>query len=151
MIPQFLFFRFFSSHNARYNNDSLSSAIIYIAMYSLCLVFAITVNLQCLLDFLYNHEVIPTKIPLFQNEIVFYLVYTVALLLYIYFRIFYKKNTDYYVKKYDNHWMNKFFFRALYVLIPLLIFFAGLTVAILLFGGSMFNYETEGILNQLFQ
>lgn len=85
-------------------------------------------------------------------EFIIYVVFLIIIpLVYSYFRFFYRKNLDYYEKKYRNHWLNKYFFNFLFTLAPVILFLIGPIVSILLFGGGILKYDFVGILTPYLQ
>lgn len=69
---------------------------------------------------------------------------------YTYLRFFYKKDIEYYEKKYKDHWLNKVYFDFLLILFPFFVFISGPTLRVVLFGGEMFNRTYDGALKFLF-
>lgn len=66
-------------------------------------------------------------------------------LLITYLIYFKNKNIDYYEKKYQNHWLNKIYFDAALLILPLILFLIGPILRIIFFGGYMLGKDYVGI------
>ncbi len=91
------------------------------------------------------------QIELNFSRIVYVLIFGLLPIVYVYFRFFYKKDINYYEDKYKNHWLNKFYFDGILILMPFLVFISAPILRIILFGGEMFNHPYIGALVFLFK
>ncbi|MFN8115428.1 MAG: hypothetical protein U0W65_04900 [Bacteroidia bacterium] len=82
-------------------------------------------------------------------NVIIFIALIVLSMLFVHFKFFYKKNIDDYVKKYENHWLNKYFFNVYLTLTPIILFIMSPIPSILLFGGEMFSHSVKGLLTDL--
>lgn len=60
---------------------------------------------------------------------------------------FRKKDFSYYHKKYDGHWLNKYYKEWMLIFMPVLILLTGFAFIVVVFGGEIFNYHLDGFIN----
>ena len=150
MLLHFLLYKIYSKARDSVTNNSLFNPFTYIWLVVIFIALAIYINFSCILRNLKKYS----GIELFNNVpdwILIILFLAIVPLAYTYFRFFYKKDVDFYIKKYKNHWLNKIYFDFLLFFIPFFTFLLGPISAILLFGGDLYRYHTEGLLIFLFK
>ena len=150
MLLEFYIYRFYLKMIKSKEEYSLLRAFSFfsILIFSLTSIFVIPFTTWLRKIYFYDKVNLDSS----STEFIIYIVFLIiAPLVYSYFRFFFRKNVDYYVKKYENHWLNKYFFNFLFTLVPVILFLMGPIISILLFGGGILKYDFKGILTPYIQ
>lgn len=138
----FLIYKIYTRIFEKRDNSPWQRTYIYISVNAVFL----TLFLYLLIEGFFEKLNVTIDPPIFVDVIIL----TIPCI-YIYYRYFNKRDISFYTSKFKNHWLNKVYFDALLILIPLFFFLAGPITRIILFGGSILKYDFIGILTPLFK
>lgn len=122
-------------------NDSTPwlRTFLYVCLIEVFVVFFIFLMAEGILAF--------CKINIQLDKFLYIIILGIIPCLYTYFRFFYGRDIKFYAEKYEFHWMNKYYFNGLLIVVPFIIFISAPITRIVIFGGEMFNHKIDGLIN----
>lgn len=143
MLLEYLLYRIYTRMIKINEEMPLLRSFIYLSIVIITILFSVVVLTQGFIKYLIKHEFI--GINIFSNTGLNFLFVLLFSMIYTYLRFFYKKDFSQYEEKYRNHKINKYFIDLFLFLIPFLLFIIGPAIAVLLFGGTIFGFESNGL------
>lgn len=150
MFLEFTLYKIYTRLFEKHDSSPLFRTFILMFLNIEFILLFIYISLSCINRNLIKYKNVNLEISL-PDWVAISILFVIIPVMYTYIRFFYKKEVNYYKNKYENHWLNRFYFDALLFLIPFFIFSIGPAIPILLFGGEILNHEIEGYLTFLFQ